>query len=206
MSDEHLVELLTCRVREQTRADRKRALGAILGVLVAGATLAGFILDLRTGDRVSDSASDYVEDFSRRYAERYAEEFAKAQDRRRATGEQSQEDAREEDASAGAMQVGQSVVLSVPDNGIVRRRLSGTGVVQVDARGQDGFDPVLAIYRMSAGGGWDLLAYNDDWEMGIVNSRVIVTLERNYQYELRVSEFGGEAGEVEVTIGRNGGN
>lgn len=74
------------------------------------------------------------------------------------------------------------------------------GQYQIDAVGVDGFDPYIELYRID-GTTLQRMGSDDDGGEGL-NSRLRVLLQQGSAYELHVSEFFGNGGEVVVSVTR----
>ena len=206
MTDEHFIELATARVLKEIRDARRWFIGLVIALIAALSAIAMLWLDAQTEqsvqesvrESVRDSAEEYVVGYAREYAREYAAETAKNVTRsldQHAVLTESDDD---------ELVVGVNDYTIAADSTkrlVIRRGEEGQGDrrYQIVATGLDGFDPVLSLYRMSEQTRPSLLAFNDDYGDGL-DSQIWVVLQDTVRYELRVSEFSGQRGQVRISV------
>lgn len=177
MSTEHMIEIVTARVLRQERAARRWRLTFLVSGMGLAVSAMGFIATLE----------------SEGYSDEAIKRVARSLDTS-ALGEV-------ETLSIGVpvertLMFDEIWSLSIPVEG------DGPFHYQIDARGVDDFDPVIGLYRLSERTRPSLLAFNDD-SNDSVHSQISVLLQSNEHYELRVHEFSGQPGRVEVSLEAN---
>ena len=174
--DPILVELVTVRVRDNLRANRRWQTSLLVGILSLGVGLMG--LGVWSYDRSTDQL------------ERFRESLVKE-----ATPSLESPDPSASDATLGVNQT-DTVHVELDSYQEFVIEVDSLGRYRVDARGLAGFDPVIDLYFPS---GSLFLSNDDGTDLGL-DSRIVALLDPSEPYVLRVRGFLGESGTVEVSL------
>ena len=179
VSSELLTELVEHRVLRRLRGSRRRwaATAIALGTLIA--TITGVVVQWRANKSIEDRIKH--ETASRETPHIF------------------------EDDTPADLLLGSPETIEIRRDGSRSFRVAVPDAntrYQIEARASGSFDPVISLFRIPVAQPTtrpSLVGYNDDFG-GSLDSRLVVMLQPDFQYELRVQELFGEPGEVTVSL------
>ena len=174
--DPILVELVTVRVRDNLRANRRWQTSLLVGILGIGVGLMGL------GIWSYDQSTDQLADFRKSLV-------------KQATPSLESPDPSASDTTLGVNQT-DTVEVELDSYREFRIEVDSLGWYRIGARGLDGFDPVIDLYYS---GGSLFLSNDDGTDLGL-DSRIVAQLDPTEPYILRVRGFIGQPGTVEVSL------
>ena len=174
--DPILVELVTVRVRDNLRANRRWHTTLLVGILGIGVGLMGL------GIRSYLNSTDQLENLQKSVVNEVTSSL----------------ESPDPSASDTTLDVDQTETVQVEQDGYQEFAIevNSLGRYRIDARGVDGFDPVIDLYFPNG----SLFLSNDDGTGLGLDSRIIARLEPNQRYVLRVRGFLGESGTAAVSL------
>lgn len=173
--DPILVELVTVRVRDNLRANRRWQISLLVGILSIGVGLMGL------GIWSYDRSTDQLEDF-----------------RHLLVKEASSLESPDPSTSDTVLGVNQTDTVGIERDSHLEFTIEvdSVGWYRIDAQGLDGFDPVIELYYSR---GSLFLSNDDGTDLGL-DSRILAELYPSEAYVLRVRGFVGQPGTVVVSL------